>query len=123
MVGDKGRGVESLERSLRTTAGLLTVVLEGLEDGAVAAGLPLSTARAFARQTLLSTTLLLQEHDCSPAQLKDQVASPAGTTIAGLAVLEDGAVRGALLRAMESGVGTEPGRKAGGAPPGAADGD
>jgi len=85
----------------RTVGGLLAVALAGMEDGAVAAGLPGPTARAFIRQTLLSTALLLRQHGCSPADLKDQVASPAGTTIAGLAVLEDHAVRGALIRAVE----------------------
>jgi pyrroline-5-carboxylate reductase len=79
---------------------LLGVALEGVEDGAVKAGLPRQTARAFVRQTALATALLLQSHPGSPADLKDQVASPGGTTIAGLAVLEDLGVRGAFMRAV-----------------------
>jgi pyrroline-5-carboxylate reductase len=85
----------------RSALGLLTVALEGIEDGAVAAGLPTDIARAFTKQTLLTTALLLQHQGGSPADLKDQVASPAGTTIAGLAVLEERGVRGAFIRAME----------------------
>lgn len=85
----------------RSALGLLTVALEGIEEGAVSAGLPLDLARAFAKQTLLTTALLLQHAGGSPADLKDQVASPAGTTIAGLAVLEERGVRGAFMRAME----------------------
>lgn len=81
----------------------IAVALEGIEEGALEAGLPRSTAQALARQTLLATALLLQTHPGSPADLKDQVASPGGTTIAGLAALEDRAVRAAFIRAIESG--------------------
>jgi len=115
MVSGTGSGAESETQLLRTAAGLLTVALEGMEDGAVASGLPPATARAFVRQTLVSTALLLKEHGCSPAELKDQVASPAGTTIAGLAVLEDEAVRGGFIRAMEAGVAAAPGPRGAGA--------
>lgn len=80
---------------------LLCEVLLGMELGAVETGLPSHIARPLLRQTLLVTSLLLERDPVSPAELKDQVASPGGTTIAGLAVLEDGAVRGALLRALE----------------------
>lgn len=82
--------------------GFLALVLEGLEDGAVRAGLPRHVARAFVRQTAVGTAKLLREETGSAADLKDRVSSPGGTTIAGLAVLEDRAVRGALLRAVEA---------------------
>ena len=82
----------------------LGLAMEGIEQGAVEAGLSRETARAFVRQTALSTALLLRDYAGSPADLKDQVASPGGTTIAGLAALEDRAVRGAFLRAVETAV-------------------
>jgi pyrroline-5-carboxylate reductase len=75
--------------------------LQGMEEGAVRAGLPTETARSFTHRTALATALLLQEHAGSPADLKDQVASPGGTTIAALAVLEDAGVRGSFIRAVE----------------------
>jgi pyrroline-5-carboxylate reductase len=75
--------------------------LEGMEEGAVRAGLPTEIARSFTHQTALATALLLREHSGSPADLKDQVASPGGTTIAALAVLEDAGVRGGFIRAVE----------------------
>jgi pyrroline-5-carboxylate reductase len=84
-----------------SSIGFLALALEGLEDGAVRVGMPRVTARAFTRQTALATALLLQRHRGSAADLKDQVASPGGTTIAGLAVLEDQGVRGAFMRAIE----------------------
>jgi pyrroline-5-carboxylate reductase len=82
-------------------AGFLALALEGMEEGAVEAGLPPEIARPLVRQTALATALLLQDHPGSPADLKDQVASPGGTTIAGLSVLEDAGVRGAFIRAVE----------------------
>jgi pyrroline-5-carboxylate reductase len=78
----------------------LALALEGMEDGAVRVGMPRSTARSFVRQTALATALLLQRYPGSAADIKDQVSSPGGTTIAGLAALEDSGVRGAFLRAI-----------------------
>lgn len=82
-------------------AGFICEALQGLEEGAVRDGLPRETARAFAHHTLLATALLLRDHAGSPADLKDQVASPGGTTIAALASLEDAGVRGAYIRAVQ----------------------
>jgi pyrroline-5-carboxylate reductase len=82
-------------------AAFMCAALEGLEEGAVSEGLPRATARSFAHQTALATALLLREHPGSPADLKDQVASPGGTTIVALATLEDAAVRGAFIRAVQ----------------------
>ncbi len=92
----------------RSSMGFLTAALEGIEEGAVEAGLARPAARAFVRQTLLAAGLLLQDHPGSPADLKDRVASPGGTTIAGLAVLEDRAIRGAFIRAAERAAAREP---------------
>ena len=86
----------------------LALALEGMEDGAVRVGMPRGTARTFVRQPALATALLLQRYPGSAADIKDQVSSPGGTTIAGLAVLEDRGVRGAFLRAIEEA--TEKGR-------------
>lgn len=82
--------------------GFLALVLEGFEDGGVKAGLPRPVARVFTQQMALGAAQLLLGEELSPAALKDRVASPAGTTIAGIAVLEDRGVRGALLRAVEA---------------------
>jgi pyrroline-5-carboxylate reductase len=84
--------------------GSLALAVEGVEEGAVEAGLPRTSARTFARQAMLGSALLMQDVGESPAALKDRVASPAGTTIAGLAALEDRGTRGALIRAVEMGV-------------------
>ena len=84
--------------------GFMALVMEGLEDGAVRVGVPRGVARPFVQQMVLGTARLLMLGDMSPAQLKDRVSSAAGTTIAGLAMLEDRGVRGALVRAIEAAV-------------------
>ena len=95
----------SLEpRVASATFGSLAVALEGVEEGAVSAGLPRDAARGFARQALLGTAALMESGTESPADLKDRVASPGGTTIAGLAVIEEEGVRGAFIRAVQTAV-------------------
>jgi pyrroline-5-carboxylate reductase len=80
----------------------LALALEGMEDGAVKVGMPRGTARRMVRQTAVAAARLLLAQAGSAADLKDQVSSPGGTTIAGLAVLEEQGVRGAFLRAVEA---------------------
>ena len=76
------------------------LMIEALADGAVAAGLPRSLAQYLAHQTLAGTALLLKEKGLHPGQLKDMVASPAGTTIRALRHLEKEGVRSALIEAV-----------------------
>jgi len=78
----------------------VALVAEGMADGAVAAGLPRSLAHRLAHRTLAGTAALLGEQELHPAQLKDMVSSPGGTTMAGLRMLEQAGVRSALLEAV-----------------------
>ncbi|MFS8876783.1 pyrroline-5-carboxylate reductase [Synechococcus sp. H55.8] len=82
--------------------GYLAVILEALIDGGVGVGLPRPLATQLAMQTLAGTAALLQHEKLHPALLKDQVTSPGGTTIAGIQVLEEAGVRGALMRAVRA---------------------
>lgn len=73
---------------------------EAMIDGGVAAGLPRAQAAQLAAQTIRGVGRWLQETGQSPAQLKDLVTSPGGTTIAGLRRLEGGGLRSAIIEAV-----------------------
>ena len=78
------------------------LMIEALSDGGVRVGLPRDLATTLAAQTLLGTAKLVLETGMHPGALKDQVSSPAGTTIAGLHALERGGLRAALMDAVEA---------------------
>ncbi len=80
----------------------VAVIIEALADGGVRVGLPRDAALALAAQTVLGTAKMVLEANLHPAVLKDMVASPGGTTIAGLHALERGGLRAALMDAVEA---------------------
>lgn len=82
--------------------GFLYAIAEALADGGVAAGLPRPLARTLAAHTMAGAGRTLVATGEHPAALKDQVASPAGTTIAGLAALEKAGVRGGVIEAVRA---------------------
>jgi pyrroline-5-carboxylate reductase len=82
--------------------GYVAILIESLTDGGVCAGLPRAIASQLALQTVLGTAKLLQETGMHPAELKDRVTSPGGTTIAGIAKLESSGFRSALIEAVKA---------------------
>lgn len=79
----------------------VAMVIEALADGGVKMGLDRLTAMTLAAQTVLGSAKLLIETGAHPGQLKDMVTSPGGTAITGVAALEEGGVRLALINAVE----------------------
>jgi pyrroline-5-carboxylate reductase len=78
----------------------VAILIEALADGGVAAGLPRAIASKLALSTVLGTAQLLHQSELHPAQLKDRVTSPGGTTIAAIAQLERAGFRSALIEAV-----------------------
>lgn len=76
--------------------------VEALSAAAVAEGLPAALAQEMACQTIAGTIALLRERKLHPAQLRDEVTSPAGTTARGLAALEAQGFRHAVAEAVRA---------------------
>lgn len=77
------------------------VFIEALADGGVKMGLTRPVAQLLAAQTVLGAAKMVLEKGESPGDLKNQVASPGGTTIVGLHALEQGRLRATVMNAVE----------------------
>jgi pyrroline-5-carboxylate reductase len=108
LFGAVGRVVVLDEDALDAVTGLsgsgpayVAIVIEALADGGVKMGLDRATAMTLAAQTVLGAAKLIIDTGMHPGQVKDMVASPGGTTIAGIAALEEGGVRRTFISAVE----------------------
>jgi len=104
-----GEVVEVSESLMDAVTGLsgsgpayVAILVEALADGGVAAGLPRGIANQLALQTVLGAAQLLHDSKMHPAELKDRVTSPGGTTIAGVSQLEKAGFRSAVIEAVKA---------------------
>jgi pyrroline-5-carboxylate reductase len=104
-----GISVEVPERLLDAVTGLsgsgpayVYLMIEALADGGVKEGLTRDTARLLAAQTVMGAAQMVLSSDQHPAQLKDNVTTPGGTTINALHVLERAGLRTALIDAVQA---------------------
>ena len=102
-----GLCVEADEKWFEAVTGLsgsgpayVFLFIEALADGGVRAGLPRDVALQLAAQTVMGSAQMVLETGKHPGALKDQVASPGGTTIAAIHALENGAFRGTVMDAV-----------------------
>ena len=104
-----GRSLELEEKHMDTVTGLsasgpafIYVILEALADGGVMRGLPRAVAYELAAAMTAGAAEMVLQTGRHPASLKDDVTTPAGCTIAGILVLEDGKIRSVLARGIET---------------------
>lgn len=103
-----GRTVETDERHFNAITALSGsgpayhyLIMEAMADAGVRVGLPRDLALALVAQTTLGAARMVQTSGRHPAALRDDVTTPAGCTIGGLLMLEDGKIRSVLARAIE----------------------
>ncbi len=102
-----GKSVEIEEKLMHAYTGIsgslpayVYMFMEALADGGVLCGMPRDKAYEIVAQTVAGSAKMLLETGKHPGQLKDEVCSPAGTTIEAVRVLENGNFRGNVIEAV-----------------------
>jgi len=76
------------------------LMIEALVDAAVHIGMPRQMASELVLQTMLGSARITEVGGKHPAELRNMVTSPGGTTAAGLLRLEEGGLRAILTQAI-----------------------
>jgi pyrroline-5-carboxylate reductase len=82
--------------------GYLSIIVEALAYAGLKVGLPRDLALQSAAQAVLGTAKLVLETGLSPAQIRDNVTTPGGTTIEAIYQVEGSQIRQALVKAVEA---------------------
>lgn len=107
ILGSLGK-VECMEEKLMSEVVALTssspayifMMIEAMADAAVLSGIPRQVAYRLASQAVSGSAKMVAETGKHPGELKDQVCSPAGTTIEAVAALEKNGFRNSIIEAM-----------------------
>ena len=109
ILGAVGRCVQVKENLMDAATGLsgsgpayMFMAIEALSDGGVEMGLPRDAATQLAAQTMIGAASMVLNTRMHPAELKDEVTTPGGTTAAGLHALEKEGLRHALMDAVKA---------------------
>ena len=78
------------------------LMLEAFADAAVLYGIPRDLAQAMVSETVLGSAKLQKQTGLHPGVLKDMVCSPGGSTIKGVAALEENGYRAACIAAIKA---------------------
>jgi pyrroline-5-carboxylate reductase len=104
-----GISVEIEEKLMDAVTGLsgsgpayFFLIIEALIDAGLKTGLSRDLAKQLAAQTMLGAASLCLQSDKQPAQLREMVTSPGGTTAAGLKVMEEGNIRALIVATVEA---------------------
>jgi pyrroline-5-carboxylate reductase len=92
--------IDALTALSSSGIGFVLVMIEAMIDGGVYLGFTAKESRDLVLKTIEGTVALMRESDKHPAELKLQIASPGGTTIAGLKIMEEEGVRSGIVRAL-----------------------
>ncbi|MDA4128073.1 MAG: pyrroline-5-carboxylate reductase [Thaumarchaeota archaeon] len=109
ILGCFGESIEVPENLMNAVTALsgsgpayIAMVIESLVSAGLMVGLPRELALKLATKTLTGTANMLNQHGIHPAELRDSVTTPAGTTIAGIYELEKGSLRTSIMNAVEA---------------------
>lgn len=94
--------IEALTSLAASGIGMVFVIIEALIDGGVFLGFSAQESKDLVLKVLEGSVALMRESGKHPAELKLQVASPAGTTIEGLKVMEEKGIRAGIVSALEA---------------------
>lgn len=104
-----GKASEVAEHLMDTVVGVsgsspayVFMFIEAMADAAVADGMPRKLAYEFAAQSVLGSAKMVLETGKHPAELKDMVCSPGGTTIEAVRVLEEKGLRSSVIEAQKA---------------------
>ncbi|MEX0659085.1 MAG: pyrroline-5-carboxylate reductase [Egibacteraceae bacterium] len=109
ILGHVGRVVHVEERDLDAVTAVsgsgpayVFLLAEAMIDAGIAVGLPREVATELVIQTVVGSATMLRDTGRRPAELREAVSSPGGTTLAALHVLEQRGLRAAVLDAVEA---------------------